>query len=141
MNNKEENIEVINQFEPKSGGRFLVEFQAPLNIPKFVVKNTTRPKLIFTNGGNKWDEMVFSMYDPIHPSTSQILMTGLRELRKLDDQTIEVKLLILDPVGVEVEKWVIKGTINKIDFGVLDWESREPLMIKLFLNVITCNLI
>jgi hypothetical protein len=94
-----------------------------------------------TNGGHKWEEMVFSMYDPIVPSTSQSLMTGLRELRKLDDQTIEVNLTLLGPVGDKVEEWLIKGTINKVDFGTLDWETTEPLIIKLHLNVTYCVLL
>jgi len=81
------------------------------------------------------------MYDPIVPSTSQSLMTGLRELRKLDDQTIEVNLSILSPIGDKVEEWLIKGTINKVDFGVLDWGTTEPLIIKLYLNVTYCVLL
>ncbi len=141
MNNEEINKKDFVQFEPKSVGRFMVEFKPPFNIPKFVVKSTTRPTMAITNGGQKWEEMVFSMYDPIGPSTSQVLMTGLRELRKLDDQTIEVNLTILGPVGDKVEEWLIKGTINKVDFGTLDWGNTEPLIIKLYLNVTYCVLL
>jgi hypothetical protein len=141
MNKEEINQEEFGQFEPKSVSRFIVEFKPPFNIPKFVVKSTTRPTIVMKNGGHKWEEMVFSMYDPIVPSTSQSLMTGLRELRKLDDQTIEVNLTLLGPVGDKVEEWLIKGTINKVDFGTLDWETTEPLIIKLYLNVTYCVLL
>ena len=141
MNNEIINQEKFKQFEPKYVSRFIVEFKPPFNIPKFVVKSTTRPTIVMTNGGYKWEEMIFSMYDPIVPSTSQSLMTGLRELRKLDDQTIEVNLTLLGAVGDKVEEWLIRGTINKVDFGTLDWKAAEPLIIKLHLNVTYCVLL
>jgi hypothetical protein len=141
MNKEVINQEEFGQFEPKSVNRFMVEFKPPFNIPKFVVKSTTRPTIVMTNGGHKWEEMIFSMYDPIVPSTSQSLMTGLRELRKLDDQTIEVNLTLLGAVGDKVEEWLIRGTINKVDFGTLDWKAAEPLIIKLHLNVTYCVLL
>lgn len=134
--------EKFKEYEPKVVSRFLVEFQSPLNIPSYVVKGANRPKLIAANNnGFTWEEMVFSMYDPIAQSTTQVLMEGLKELRKLDDQTIEVKLSMVSPVGDKVEEWLIKGTINKVDFGTLDWNCDEPLIIKLYLNVSYCVLL
>lgn len=136
------NNEKFKAYEPKVVNRFLVEFQSPLNIPTYVVKGATRPKLLTTNNnGFTWEEMIFSMYDPITPSTTQALMEGLKELRTLDDQTIEVKLSMVSPVGDKVEEWLIKGTINKVDFGTLDWNGDEPLIIKLYLNVSYCVLL
>jgi hypothetical protein len=34
-----------------------------------------------------------------------------------------------------VEEWLVKGEINKIDFGVLTWKSSEPLEIKVYFSV------
>lgn len=125
------------QYEPKKENRFIIEFGEPFKIPNYVIHRTTRPIMISLD---TWADMVFSMYDPISPSTSQALMDGIRELRKRDDKTIEVKIYILDPVGEKVEEWIIKGIVDNINFGVLDYKNDEPVSIDLYFKVINAIL-
>lgn len=123
-------------FEPKKTNRYVVSFSAPFKIPQYVIHKTTRPSFKKTKKDViVWDDMVFSMYDPIAPSTSQALMDGIRELRKQDSYEIQVTIQGLDPVGNVIEEWVVTGEIDRIDFGTLDWKSDEPLTINVFFKV------
>jgi hypothetical protein len=122
-------------FEPKKENRFIVKFGKPFFIPEYVINQTARPSFKKTNSGMKWDNMVFTMYDPITPSTSQSLMDGLRVLRTHDSQIIDVVIQIMDPVGTIVEEWKVTGEINSIDFGKLYWKSDEALMINVYFDV------
>ena len=123
------------QFEPTKVNRFVAKFGEPFKIPNYVIKEVARPSFKMVNCGIKWDDMVFTMFDPIVPSTSQAIMEGLRELRKQDSQQIKINLKLLDPVGSSIEEWDIIGTIDYIDFGYLDWNSGESLNIKVAINV------
>jgi hypothetical protein len=131
--NKE--LEQFEQFEPKKSNRFHVKFGDPFNIPIYVIKEVQRPSFKMANCGIRWDDMVFTMYDPISPSTSQSIMYGLRELRKKDSQQIKVNIKLLGPVGDIVEEWDVIGEIDYIDFGHLDWSSGETLNIKVAMKV------
>jgi hypothetical protein len=122
-------------FEPKKESRFIVKFGKPFFIPEYVINQTARPSFKKTNSGMKWDNMVFTMYDPIAPSTSQALMDGLKALKTQDSQSIDVTIQILDPVGSSIEKWKITGEINSIDFGKLNWKSDDNLMINVYFDV------
>lgn len=127
--------EIPSPFEPKKENRFFVEFGAPFNIPKWVVRQASRPSFRTANSGIVWENMVFCLYDPIRPSTAQAVTEGLRELRKQDSQTVEVGIKILDPVGDTIEHWKVVGEINGVDFGQLDWNSDKPLSIWVYFHV------
>jgi hypothetical protein len=126
---------MVDIFEPKKENRFIVKFGKPFSISESVINQTKRPSFKKSNSGMKWDNMVFSMYDPITPSTSQSLMDGLRVLRTQDSQIIDVFIQIMDPIGEIIEEWKVTGEINSIDFGKLDWKSDEALMINVYFDV------
>jgi hypothetical protein len=134
-NPKPEGIQVFIPFEPKKNNKFNVTFGEPFNIPTNVIKEFQRPSPKLTKTGIKWDDMVFTMYDPISPSTSQSIMDGLRELRKKDNPQIKVNIKLLGPIGDIVEEWDVIGEIDYIDFGHLDWSSGEQLNIKVAMKV------
>jgi hypothetical protein len=129
----------ISFLESKKENNFLVRFEDIFDINPNAVFRTTRPSLV-SNGDKelKWSDMVFYMYDPISPSTTQAVMDGLDLLKKLDptlQRSIRVYIQLLGPVGDIVEEWVVKGTIEKIDFGGLDRRSGDDLFVELHLKV------
>lgn len=131
-----ENINLeFKTFEPKKENRFIINIGEPFNIPEYVIKATSRPSIKTTNAGYRWEKMIFEMYDPISPSTSQAIMNGLEKLKKQDCQDITITINLVDPVGTSIEKWKVIGNIDLIDFGRLDFNSDEQLTIKLYFNV------
>lgn len=129
-------LEQFKQFEPKNSNRFYVKFGDPFNIPIYVIKEVQRPSFKMANCGIQWNDMIFTMYDPITPSTSQAIFEGLRKLRMQDSQQIKINLKLLGPIGDSIELWDIVGTIDYIDFGYLDWNSGDPLNIKVNIKVL-----
>ena len=127
-------VEFPPPFEPKVENRFIVKIGKPFNIPPYVISSAKRPSFTKANNGIKWDDMVFTMYDPITPSTSQTIMEGLKKLENQESQSIEITIQVMGPVGDAVEEWKIIGEIDSIDFGRLDWKSDETLMIELYLK-------
>ena len=79
--------------------------------------------------------MVFRMYDFVSPSTSQVIQTGLQELKKMNDQRIEITMNLLGPVGDVVSEWIIIGELASVDYGKLNWESDEPLIVSLHFKI------
>jgi len=129
-------------FEPKIENRWIVQFPEYFNLDSFVFYKTTRPSFKLKQYGKiKWDDMCFTLYDPICPSTSQKLIKGIKELNKQDSQVICIKINILGPIGDEVEKWEINGEIYKINFGELDYTSSELLFVKVYFKVNYAKLI
>lgn len=122
-------------FEPKIMTRFMVHIkdkEGKVVIPVWLIKEITRPKAQWSVKNKRWEflPITISVYDPIVPSTSQMLYHYmLDEEPKLLDITIDV----LGPVADTVEKWEIKDAIiSHVDFGHLSWsgyseEKREKL--------------
>ena len=90
-----------------------------------------------------------TLHDPIAPSASQKVM----EWARLAHETIsgrdgyaafykkDFSLHLMDPVGVTVEQWDIKGAfITDADFGGLDYTSGEPIEISLTVRPDECIL-
>lgn len=126
----------MKNMEPKKENRYQVSFSEPFEIPQYAIKPTNRPSFNKTkNGVIVWDDMVFSMYDIIHPSTSAAIMEGIRELRKRDSYEMKITIEGLDPVGGIVERWIVTGEISRVDFGTLDWASDDPVTIKVYFKV------
>ena len=116
-------------FEPKVQNRFVMYID---NIPSFMVKNVKAPtftdniiKLDHINsyrkirGKREWEDMTFTLYDPVTPSGAQAVMewarlgyesvtgrAGYSDMYKKD-----LTLNILGPVGDVVGEWIIKGAI------------------------------
>ena len=125
-------------YEPKQNNRFEVIFGEPFKIPQYVVYETNRPRM--TSLG-EWDDMVFSMWDPIGPSTSHAIINGVKELIKREEKFFNVTLNIFDPIGSIVETWVIRGFIDSIDFGNLKYDDSSKLVINLYFKTLSVNLI
>ena len=124
------------QYEPKKENRFVITFPKPFEIPEYVIHKCSRP--VYNQG--KWSDIMFSMHDAIEPSTTRALVDGIRELRKMDDPILIIDISLLDPVGQTIEKWLVKGTIETINFGTLDYSSDKLLEINVHFKVNTAIL-
>lgn len=120
--------------EMKIKSRFLVEFSEnfrkfkhlPENLEVFVF-SCNKPKIV----NNKWEKIKIEFYDPISPSTSQVLYK-IAEILTHPDFTKsllkEIILKALDPCEHEVEKWTIYIKNIDIDFG--DYFINDDSVIK-----------
>ena len=130
-------LKVVPPYEPKMQNRFVVKFGEPFNIPEWVVRGAERPT--FAGGG--WRTIVFTMYDPIGPSTAKVLMEGLEKLKPDVHNRITVTLQLLDPIHNVVEEWFLKGGIELVDFGVLNHGDEQPVTIRVHFKVYDAQLI
>jgi len=118
-------------FEPKTSNRFIVEFQSPFNIPLYSIHKISLPSFTKAHQFSRiiWDDIIVEFYDPVSPSTSQAIMEGLRKLREMDTQDITISIKMLGPVGDTVSEWLIKGEIDTINFGELNWKKDDVVNI------------
>jgi hypothetical protein len=137
-----EKISLLNKmpvpYEPKLNNRFIVNFEKD-TLPSWVFKNITRPsiKLIekrvfgFTYKREyKWDDIEFEVYDPIGPSSAQTIHFQLLNLEK-PFKSFNFELYLLDPTGVNIEKWdIIDCTIKSINYGKLEYKDDSISTIK-----------
>ena len=114
-------------FEPKVQNRFVMYMDG---IPSFMVKNAKAPtftdnvvKLDHINsyrkirGKREWEDMTFTLYDPITPSGAQAVMEWARlsyesvtgRAGYSDFYKKDLTLNILGPVGDIIGEWIIKG--------------------------------
>ena len=133
-------------FEPKRTNRWFFQFAEDV-IPQFVAKTFARPTfsqdpvvIDYINskrwlaGKFEWGTVAMTLHDPIAPSASQKIM----EWSRLAHETIsgrdgyaafykkDFSLKLMDPVGVTVEQWDIKGAfLTDADFGGLDYTSSD----------------
>ena len=142
MNYNDEKISLLSSmpfpYEPKFNNRFIVNFEK-YTLPSWVFKNITRPsiKLIekkifgFTYKREyKWDDIEFEVYDPIGPSSAQTIHFQLLNLKK-PFKSFNFELYLLDPTGVNIEKWDIIGcTIKSINYGRLEYKDDSISTIK-----------
>jgi hypothetical protein len=132
-NTPRQNGVFIPAFEPMRQNRFLVTFPEIFNISPYLVKMTSRPSATFNNGLVTWDDIQFTLYDPISPSTSQRIYELIDE--QIFYNPLVIKLQMLDPLGTVVSDWSIWGTINSVDFGDLDYSSDELADVTLNMSV------
>jgi hypothetical protein len=118
-------------YEPKKSNRFIVEIGEPFNIPYYVFKKISRPR--FTKD-NQLNDITLVMYDPIHPSTTSLIMNGLEKLKTKVLKEIILYIKLLSPIGEIIEEWRITGEMNDIDFGELDYQNDENLTIKMVIR-------
>lgn len=131
--NPRQNGIFIPSFEPMIQSRFLVIFPEYLNIPSYLVKKTARPTATFNDGLVRWDDIQFTLHDPISPSMSQTIyeLIGTEILYS----PMVIKLQMLGPVGDIISDWSIWGAINSADFGDLDYSSDELADVTLNMSV------
>lgn len=132
-------MEKFTPYEPKKNNRFLVEFPEQFDIKYWVVKKINNPK--YTNG--EWENIKIEFNDPIDPSTSKGLYSIINFLKinyGNDNKIFEIKIKLLDPIGDEVEVWVISGAILTINFGELDYSDNNILQPYLIFKPLNCIL-
>jgi len=137
-------------FEPKTTSRwicYILDEDEKELIPPYVIRGFQRPALYRKPSeyvDTKWypvspnmarsvrnnslsvpknelsvGEISIAMYDPVSPSTSQILYELINK-----NKVVNVKLILLGPVGDKVEEWVYKNChITNVTFGFLNWGS------------------
>lgn len=109
-------------FEPKTRNRFICKIQDKDGkelIPSWLITYVDRPKVtgVSSPSTRKWEPLSIEVYDPIVPSTAQVLYEYLFEPKSVD-----ITIYVLGPVGDLVELWEIdNAVINTVDFGSLDW--------------------
>ena len=135
----------VPQLEFKRKNRFLVKYPSVFEFEDnyCVTHNASRPSYNAIKG--KWADIEFELHDPIAPSTSQIIMDGIRELehikllqgKKKDGKPSEmvIELEMLDPTGIVIEKWAISGVIKNIDFCALDFKDDSLASVKITFKV------
>ena len=106
------------EVEPKRTNRFTVELPSELNIESYLISKVDRPSL--SNG--KWNSIKITFLDMIVDSPAEKLIPFYDELNYNKAQDFSymhfISIKDLDPVGVEVGKWIISfNEIANIDFG------------------------
>jgi len=146
-------------FEPKVQNRFVLFIDG---IPSFMVKNVAAPsftdeviKLDHINtyrkirGKREWQDMDFTLYDPITPSGAQAVMDWARlsyesvtgRAGYSDFYKKDLKLNILGPVGDIVGEWEIKGAfIQTANFGTFDWSYSDQVDLTMTVSMDYCVL-
>ena len=132
-NNPHQNGVFIPAFEPMRQNRFLVIFPEVFNISPYLVRMASRPTATFNDGLVRWDDIQFTLHDPISPSMSQTIyeLIGTEILYS----PMVIKLQMLGPVGDIISDWSIWGAISSADFGDLDYSSDELADVTLNMSV------
>ena len=129
---KGRNIENNTYFEPKKNNRWKLIFPKKFNLPEWVVKATERPSYPFNNCKFK-----VILYDPITPSTTNTLIKLVDGNDGIKLKRFKLKLQMLDPTGVVVEKWkLLDCVLNSIEWNPLDYSDDGISLVTL---TITCN--
>ena len=84
--------------------------------------------------------MLITMRDPIGPSTSQSFMDlihkSLYEKKQIIKDKFDLKLEMLDPIGVVVERWGLSDCeFKSIDFGELSYQNDDIVKINLIIKL------
>lgn len=114
--------------EPKMSNKFLVEFPKEFNIQCWSIQKTNLPK--FING--EWGYIKIEFFDVFTPSTSNGLFKIVNFVKTKKDETDElfnIKIKLLDSIGVEVEEWVISvKKVLIVNFGELDYNKSDEIL-------------
>ena len=135
------------QFEPLRENRWVLRFPSDMGISEWMVSSTNRPKITISSkeipffntstwvaGRYTWSDLNVTFKDPIAPSASQALMEWIRLIAESVSGRMgyavgykrDIELLMCDPTGVCVQKWILKNAwIKESDFGKLDYNSDE----------------
>ena len=85
-------------------------------------------------GKSVWQDVTFTLFDPITPSGAQAVMEWVRLSHESvtgrdgysDFYKKELKINVLGPVGDIVSEWILKGAfITSTNFGEYSWDSPD----------------
>ncbi len=137
-------------FEPKHQNRFILTFPEELNIPSYLVHETSRPTYrmnrddqpwIPTHGPMRydWDDIRIKFRDAINPSPVNTIYETMMNADLLQNP-MEYKLEMLGPTNDIVERWIIRGYITSVNFGNLSYDRDELAEIEIVIHPINCHL-
>jgi hypothetical protein len=133
-------------FQPKMKYQFLLAIEG---IDSFIVKSSSLPQITFEEieipwinntryiaGKGKFSELQLTFHDPIAPAGSQQLMEWIRlqweavsgRAGYADYYKRDLQLKQLDPVGVVVSLWDVKGAfVKESNFGEFNYATAEAI--------------
>jgi hypothetical protein len=100
-------------------------------------------------GKTKFNTISITLHDPIAPSGAQQVMEWVRthfdsisgRAGYADMYKRDLQVKVLDPIGVVIELWDIKGAfITEANFGDLGFDSNELVEISLTIRFDNCAL-
>lgn len=134
-------------YEPKRKNRWVLRIlnnrsTNDSRVQEWVIKESSRPKFKRTKWWNFWkkfevDTISIMMSDPIGPSTAQVINDFV-----VNDSVLDYNLEMLDPTGVVVEKWEVRGCkILEADFGGINYKDEGIMTCTLLLKPHTAKLL
>jgi hypothetical protein len=147
-------------FEPKLKNRFILYVDG---IPAYIIKGVSgmgfsQEEIVLNHinvyrkikGKLKWNDLTFTLFDPITPSGAQAVMEWVRLHHESvtgrdgysDMYKKDLTLNVLGPVGDIISEWVVKGAfIKSADFGEFNWDTEaEAQNISMVLGMDYCVL-
>ena len=146
-------------FEPKVQNRFIAYIDG---IPAYLIKSVQSPsfdagEIVLDHintyrkvkGKVRWQDMSFTLYDPVTPSGAQAIMEWARLAHESvtgrdgysDFYKKDIVINVLGPVGDVVSEWIIKGAYAKTaNFGAYDWSNEAAVSIDLTIAMDYCVL-
>ena len=142
------------EFEPKRKNQFVFYVEG---IPTYLIRSGSRPEVSFNTLSlphinvnrrlkgkvEDYADVTLTLYDPIAPSGSQIVMEWLRLHHEAvtgrdgyaDLYKKDVTYHTLDPSNAFIEKWTLKGAfISGVSFGDVAWDDDAEHTIELTLT-------
>ena len=129
-------------FEPKQANRFIMYMDG---VPSYMVKGVGAVSLAQgevalnhmnvqrkVKGKSVWNDVSFTLFDPITPSGAQSVMEWVRLHHESvtgrdgysDFYKKDLKFNVLGPVGDVVSEWILKGAfIKEAGFGEYNWDT------------------
>lgn len=146
----ETNQMLSNTYEPKRKFRWIMEIDG---IDGFTLKTAARPQQTFEEtvidfintkrylaGKMAYSPLNITLHDPIFPSAAQKVMQWVRRCYEVQTGRMgyatfykqDFTLKMLDPQGVVIEKWDLKGAwVQDSNFSELDFASSDAVEIAL----------
>ena len=117
-------------FEPMRQNRFIVEFSEELNIVPYVVKSING--LRYVDG--QWQNIEIEFYSEVENDLNRTLFNLIDSADLVNNISINFKIGQLDPTGILVDSWHIRGYITSVDWGRLDYGSNELSSVKVVIT-------
>lgn len=155
--------DLLNKFpmiEPKRKNRWILRFPSELGIQEFWMASASRPSLTiadveipllntstFVAGRFNWETIEVTIRDGIGASAMQAVMEWIRLCAESRTGRMgyavgykkNIELLMIDPNGVSVEKWIIEGAfITNMNGGDLNYDDDTLAEVQITLRPDRC---